>query len=458
MKAIHIIAVGALAIVLSYLYIYYGGSQEPMKFPTDGYFGPGKKTADDTSIKPFKINVPDEVLKDLKERIKRTRIGHKQLEDVQDFTYGMNLKTVMDFKNYWETKYDWRKAEAQLNYFPQYTTQIEGLKIHFIHAKPPANKYQRIVPLLLVHGWPGNIYEFYKIIPYLSDPNNHFDGAESDIAFEVIAPSIPGYGFSEASQKSGFDQIATARIFKKLMNERLGFKRFMVQGGDWGSLVVTNLGRMYPEYLYGVHINMAFVMNAKANFLSILGSFFPTLMFKDKEFYDFSMKKMFLEIIKESGYMHIQATKPDTVGIGLNDSPIGLMTYILEKFSTWTNPNFRNLADGGLEKKFTKDELLTIVTIYWINGNILPSQRYYREYFANLEAQEFAKQYLRVPTALASFPHDLGIRLPREIVETAMNITHFTLMKDGGHFAAFEMPKQLATDIIAFTTETVRIV
>lgn len=158
----------------------------------------------------------------------------------------MNLKTVMDFKNYWETKYDWRKAEAQLNSFPQYTTQIEGLKvtlifllhifitvvfqIHYIHVKPPANKYKVVLPLLIVHGWPGNVYEFYKIIPYLSDPNNHFDGAKSDIAFEVIAPSIPGYGWSEASHKAGFDQIATARIFKKLMNERLGFKRFMAQG------------------------------------------------------------------------------------------------------------------------------------------------------------------------------------------------------------------------------------
>jgi microsomal epoxide hydrolase len=167
---------------------------------------------------------------------------------------------------------------------------------------------------------------------------------------------------------------------------------------------------------------------------------------------------MFFEILKESGYMHIQATKPDTVGVGLNDSPVGLMTYILEKFSTWTNPAYRELPDGGLEKKYTKDELLTIVTIYWVNGNIIPSQRYYREYFANLEAQEFAKQYIHVPTGLASFPHDLGIRMPPEIVRTGMNLTHYTLMKSGGHFAAFEMPKELATDVIAFCTKTVKII
>uniref|UniRef100_A0AC34RAG9 Epoxide hydrolase n=2 Tax=Panagrolaimus sp. JU765 TaxID=591449 RepID=A0AC34RAG9_9BILA len=303
----------------------------PVEFPKNGYFGPGNPKPDDPTISPFKINVSDELLDDLKNRLKNTRIGHEQLEDVpdftydvQDFTYGFNLKTLEKFKTYWLEKYDWRKAEQQLNNFPQFMTQIEGLKIHFIHAKP-AKKYSKVIPLLMVHGWPGNVYEFYKIIPMLTNPNSFLD-EKVDFAFEVIAPSIPGYGWSEASHKAGLDQIATARIFNKLMTDRLKFKKYMVQGGDWGSLVVSNIGRMYPENIYGVHVNMAFDMSTKGFILQMIGSYFPSLVFKDKESATFSMKNFLFEFIKEGGYMHIQATKPDTVGVGLNDSPIGLMT------------------------------------------------------------------------------------------------------------------------------------
>ena len=434
-------------------YLFHSALQpdlSPVEFPKDGYFGQGNKKPDDTSIKPFKINVPNEILEDLKNRIKRARIGHLQLEDVPDFSYGFNLKTLNNFKDYWLEKYDWRKWEAQLNKFNQFTTQIEGLKIHFIHAKPPEKKYSKVIPLLIVHGWPGNVFEFYKIIPILTDPNS-FLKEKSDFAFEVVAPSIPGYGWSEASHKAGLDQISTARIFNKLMTERLKFKKYLVQGGDWGSLVVSNIGRMFPENIYGVHLNMAFIpRNLKTTLLQIFGSYFPTLVWKDREFDSYSVKKMFIEIIKETGYMHIQSTKPDTIGVGLNDSPIGLMTYILEKFSTWTNPSFRDLPDGGLEKKFTKDELLTIIMIYWVNGNILPSQRYYKEFFSHLERFDFANSFIRAPVGVASFPHDLGIRTPREICETVYNVTHYTLMKDGGHFAAFEMPKELAEDVFTF--------
>ncbi|KAE9549743.1 hypothetical protein FO519_007054, partial [Halicephalobus sp. NKZ332] len=391
-----------------------------------------------------------EILQDLKDRIKRTRIGHSGLEDIQDFTYGFNLKTLKQFQDYWLEKYDWRKSEALLNKFNQFTTEIEGLKIHFIHSKPPEKKYLKVIPLLIVHGWPGNIFEFYKIIPMLNDPNSFFK-EKSDFAFEVVAPSIPGYGWSEASKKSGLDQIATARIFNKLMKDRLKFQKYLVQGGDWGSLVVSNIGRMYPENIFGVHLNIAFTpRKLKATLLQIFGSFFPRLFWKHREFDSYSLKSTFFETLKESGYMHIQATKPDTVGVGLNDSPVGLMTYILEKFSTWTNPSFRDLPDGGLEKKFTKDELLTIIMIYWVNGNILSSQRYYKEFFSYPERMSLANKYITAPVGLASFPYDIVGRTPIEVVETTYNLTHYTLMKDGGHFAAFEMPNELAEDVFVF--------
>uniref|UniRef100_A0A914CS32 Epoxide hydrolase n=1 Tax=Acrobeloides nanus TaxID=290746 RepID=A0A914CS32_9BILA len=244
------------------------------------------------------------------------------------------------------------------------------------------------------------------------------------------------------------------------MVDRLKFKKYLVQGGDWGSLVVTNVGRMYPENLYGVHVNMMFMFpgrDFKSTAMMILGSIAPSWVFSSPEFASFNMKRSFVEFIKESGYMHIQATKPDTVGVGLNDSPIGLLAYILEKFSGWTNPLFKSLDDGGLERKFTKDELITIIMIYWLNGNIVSSQRYYKEYFGSPEAMKFAEQYVSAPVGYAHFPHDLGgdAGMPPEIVSVAYNLTHYYRHKDGGHFAAFEVPQYLAKDFITFAKKVV---
>uniref|UniRef100_A0A7E4UUH6 Epoxide hydrolase n=1 Tax=Panagrellus redivivus TaxID=6233 RepID=A0A7E4UUH6_PANRE len=430
-------------------------NKQPYEWPRNGYFGPGHPKQDDTTIRPFKINVSEEEIKELKRRLQTARIGHEQLENVSDFTFGFNKKTLLQFRDYWLNKYDWRKAEAQLNAFPQFTTQIEGVKVHFLHVKPPANKYKTVIPLLLAHGWPGNVYEFYKIIPLLTDPNNKLKPTiPSTVAFEVIAPSIPGYGWSEAGHKSGLNQIATARIFKKLVVERLGHDKFIAQGGDWGSAIVGNIGRMYPEHVYGIHMNSVFFMgNVKGNLLLLAGTIVPKLVYANREFDNFSFKTLFLEIIKESGYMHIQATKPDTIGVGLNDSPLGLMAYIIEKFSTWTNAGYRNLPDGGLLNRFTQDELLTIVSIYWFNQNILQSQRYYREFFADQGVQDFSGSYLKAPTGYASPPHDLGERIPPEVAKTMANVTHFTLLQEGGHFTAFEVPVPLANDIFNFAAK-----
>uniref|UniRef100_A0A915D758 Uncharacterized protein n=1 Tax=Ditylenchus dipsaci TaxID=166011 RepID=A0A915D758_9BILA len=304
-------------------------------FPANGYYGSGNERKDNPSITPFRVEVSNASLQDLKARLEASRIGHQQLEDVSDFEYGMNLATVKSFKDHWLHKFDWRKQEALLNAFPQFTTEIEGLKVHFIHAKPPqSSNYKKVVPLLLVHGWPGNVFEFYKLIPMLVDPQNHLKG-DFDWAFEVVAPSIPGYGWSEQPHKQGFSHLSAARVFNKLMVDRLHFAKYMGQGGDWAQL-------------FGVHLNMVFgfpPLNGRSIFYSIQNSPIST------------RKKAALDFARESGYFHLQATKPDTIGVGLNDSPIGLMTYILEKFSTWTDPQYVQLSDGGLEKKFTKDEL-----------------------------------------------------------------------------------------------------
>jgi len=329
------------------------------------------------------------------------------------------------------------------------------LQIHFLHVKPPANSYKKVVPLLIVHGWPGNVYEFYKIIPMLTDPKKH--GIPYDFAFEVVAPSIPGYGWSEAAHKTGLNTLTTARIFKKLMQDRLKFKKFIAQGGDWGSGVVSHLGRFFPESVYGVHVNMLFISleDLSSAFKALLGSYYPSLVFSDPAFSTYSLKNIFFDIIKESGYFHIQATRPDTVGVGLNDSPLGLLAYIGEKFSVWTNKLYMSLDDGGLEKKYTKDEILTIVTIYWINQNILSSARYYKENFSTQEIRDVNKIFVKAPTGYAAFPNDIGSAVPIEMARKTHNITQYTLMRDGGHFAAFEVPKVLANDVFAFARKQV---
>ncbi|CAK5022623.1 unnamed protein product [Meloidogyne enterolobii] len=441
-----------LAIYLSFLFI---GLKENdvcfLKIPEKGYFGTGEPKNDDLNIKKFKIEFSLKEINQLKERLGKARIGHFELENINDWSYGVKLNELIEWSNYWKDKFDFNKMEGNLNKYPQYLTQIEGIMIHFLHVKPPKPKaYRRIIPLILVHGWPGNVYEFYKIIPMLTDPKSH--SLDFDIAFEVIAPSIPGYGFSEQPHKKGFDSIATARIFNHLMTERLGFKQYLAQGGDWGSLIVSTLGRYYSTNLIGIHINMAFISpfdSCKHFILSLIGCYKPEWVFSEPEhFKNFSIKEKYLGLLEESGYMHIQATKPDTVGVGLNDSPIGLLAYILEKFSTWTNPSYLSLPDGGILKKYSREDILTIISIYWLQGNILSSQRYYKENF--LSKNIFNSKYINIPTAYAAFPYDIGEVTPKELIQLNYNLTQMTIFTDGGHFAAFEMPKELANDILNF--------
>ncbi|KAI3422395.1 hypothetical protein GPALN_012913 [Globodera pallida] len=430
---------------------------QQVDFPREGFFGRGNAFADNASIAPFTVNVTDEELAVLEDRLRRSRLGHEQLEDVQDFEYGFPLGTLLEWRDRWLNEYDWRKAEKALNEMGEhYQTQIEGLQIHFIRARPAdPTAYARVVPILLCHGWPGSVFEFHKLIPILTNPrsNRVHNITSADVAFEVIVPSIPGYGWSEQPHKRGFDQLATARIFHKLMANRLGLRRYVVQGGDWGSLVASNMARMFPDSVAGLHLNSVFLdFKTPSNFaIMLLGSVAPGWVFSGPAHADYNIGNIFWGILRESGYMHIQATKPDTVGVALNDSPLGLLAYILEKFAFWTNPSFLELADGGLGRKFAQEDLLTAISIYWFNGNILSSQRYYKEHFAGYSAAEkLYRKYVRVPTAYAAFPHDLGGVQPRELVSRQFNLSQMTIFEDGGHFAALENPKELAEDIVRF--------
>ncbi|XP_040433983.1 LOW QUALITY PROTEIN: epoxide hydrolase 1-like [Falco naumanni] len=301
----------------------------------------------------------------------------------------------------------------------------------------------------MVHGWPGSFYEFYKTIALLTEPAEHGLN-EGDMVFEVICPSIPGYGFSEAPHQKGFDSKATARKFHKLMN-RLGSKEYYLQGEDWGSLITTNMAQMLPQ---SVNLIFAGREGLRRMISVMLGAYIPWLIGFTREdvrrMYPFIQKNIH-ELLRESGYLHIQATKPDTAGCGLNDSPVGLAAYILEKFSTWRDKSFLHKDDGGLESKYTLDELLANVMIYCVTSSIVSSMRFYKENISKDPGLTGDARFaVYVPTGTAAFPQEL-VHTPRVWAkEVFKNIITYSYMPRGGHFAAFEEPKLLAQDIMHF--------
>ena len=455
--------------------------KSPRPIIEDQWFGPGQRPKkENKEIKPFKINFGDKNLKDLKSRItsdleRLKAVNIKPLED-SAFEYGFNIDyLVNEIGPYWLNKYDWKTQEKMLNtILPQFKTSIDGIDVHFAHVKPKV-KGKKVLPILMVHGWPGSFIEFTKIIPMMTEMK------DQDFVFEVIAPSIPGYGFSSSPAKMGFDAIYSAKIFTELM-QRLGHDTFYCQGGDWGSLITDSLTTLYPEKVRGLHLNMIAVNTPSANLKLIVANLVPSLVLEKKDYSKvIPIKERFGVLLKESGYMHIQATKPDTVGkcflhqnfktsnqffgvaisqdfllftgLGLTTSPLGLASYILEKFSTWTKKSNPNAKDGNLLEKFTIDELLNNIMIYWINGNIIPSQRFYKENFGENFGALDNVPIEKVPVALAAFPEEIFNQPENFITGKYRNIVSYTDMPVGGHFAAYEQPKLLFDDIIQFVAK-----
>ncbi|XP_069464798.1 epoxide hydrolase 1 [Ambystoma mexicanum] len=444
----------ALAVVFGALiYHFMFRKKEETLEMGDGWWGEGQEpeTEEDRTLYPFKVENSEEMLKDLFSRIDQTR-WTEPLENAR-FHYGFNSTYLRKVASYWRDQFSWQKQVDIINQFPHFKTKIEGLDIHFVRVKPPHLPEGRSAkPLIMVHGWPGSFYEFYRIIPLLTDPTSH--GLSAEHIFEVICPSIPGYSFSEASHKQGCDSVAVARIFYKLMM-RLGFREFYAQGGDWGSQICTIISQLAPSNVKGLHLNVVFSPQSPSQMLSILfGKYFPGLFgLRDvdvQRIFPFK-EKVFYYVMKESGYMHIQATKPDTAGCGLNNSPVGLAAYILEKFSTWTDPEFRNLEDGGLERKYSLDDLLTNVMLYWVTGSIVSSMRFYKENLGSkMLNQKHDRVKVKVPTGVASFPNELMHTPPVWAEKKLTNIVSFSDMPRGGHFPAFEQPELLAADIRQF--------
>jgi len=407
------------------------------------WWGPGlPPSKEDESVKTFKINVSDEVLKDLQSRLQIARPFTPPLEGIQQ-QYGMNTDLLTEIIEFWKTKYNWHEREQFLNKFPQYTTNIQGLDIHFLHVKPTETNGLKVLPLLLLHGWPGSVREFYEMIPLMITPQKG-----RNFVFEVIIPSLPGYGFSQGAAKPGLGTAQMAVIFKNLM-KRLGFDKYYIQGGDWGSAIVSNMATLYPDHILGAHINSTFVNTALSRVKLLLGTLNRRwIVEKEHEDSVYPLSKMFHAILLESGYFHIQATKPDTVGVGLTDSPVGLAAYILEKFTTWTNPEWKNREDGGLTLRYSYEQLLDNVMLYWINGCITTSMRLYAEHFSKAHrCLKLDRIPIKVPMACARFKKDVVCQPNTILKEKYPILLQTNDYSDGGHFAALEVPQVLADDI-----------
>jgi pimeloyl-ACP methyl ester carboxylesterase len=324
---------------------------------------------------------------------------------------------------YWRGEYDWRAEEARLNRLPQFRTRIDGQSIHFIHAR---SARADALPLLLMHGWPGSIVEFLEVIPRLVDPESH--GGQAADAFHVVAPSLPGYGFSEAPRAPGWDVERIARAFIELM-QRLGYGRYGAQGGDWGAQVATRIGALDPEHCAALHLNMP-----------LAGRPAEPIPLTDEEKAELAAMARFQA--EESAYAQQQGTKPQTLGVALNDSPAGLLAWIVEKFRTWSD------CGGQPENAFTREQLITNVMLYWVTQTAASSMRLYWE-FKHGGAWGKAPEPVAVPTGVARYPKEV-LRFPRSWVERHYNVKHWAVLPRGGHFAAMEQPALFTEDVRNF--------
>jgi pimeloyl-ACP methyl ester carboxylesterase len=374
------------------------------------------------AVIPFKIQVADSVLSDLKQRLARTRFPGEISGSGWD--YGTNLGYLKELVTYWRDTFDWRAAERRLNQFDQFTTNIDGLDIHFIHQR---SKNPNALALAVTHGWPGSVVEFTKIIGPLTEPTAH-GGTASD-AFHVVAISLPGFGFSGKPAERGYSPERIAGIIAKLM-ARLGYTKYGLQGGDWGSSISRFVALNDASHVAGLHLNFCLAGPPA-------GAKDPNEGVTPAELERTRARSAFFD--NERGYFLEQSTKPQTVGYGLDDSPAGLAAWIVEKFRSWSD------SDGDVEKSFTKDELLTNITLYWVTQSATSSARIYYE---NLRAKP-PQGRVQVPTACAVFPKEISIA-PRRWVEAQYNLTRWTEMPRGGHFAAMEEPNLLVEDIRAF--------
>jgi len=388
---------------------------------------------EDKTVRPFRINVPEAALVDLRQRVRATRWPDK--ETVNDRSQGVQLAKLQALVRYWGTDYNWRKVEANLNALPMFMTYIDGVDIQFIHVR---SRHPNALPLIITHGWPGSILELVKTIGPLTDPTPF--GGRAEDAFDVVIPSMPGYGFSGKPQGTGWGPERIARAWSVLM-QRLGYTRYVSQGGDWGSVVADAMGRQAPAGLLGIHVNMPATVPADVAKALKNGDPAPAGL-SDKEKAAFkSLNDLYT---RGAGYAGIMVTRPQTLGYGLSDSPAGLAAFFYDKFNDWT------YSGGDAEKALTRDEMLDDITLYWLTNTAASSaQLYWENNNNNFNAVEQKTADISIPVAVTVFPGEI-YRAPKSWAERAYpKLIYFNEVDKGGHFAAWEQPELFATELRA---------
>jgi pimeloyl-ACP methyl ester carboxylesterase len=382
-------------------------------------------------IRPFQIEIPEEQLEDLRRRIAATRLPSKEL--VRDRSQGVQLATIQELARYWTTDYDWRACEARLNALPQLVTEIDGVEIHFIHVK---SRHQNALPLIMTHGWPGSVIELLETVGPLTDPTAH--GGDAEEAFHLVLPSVPGYGLSGEPTELGWDNGRTARAWAELMR-RLGYTRYVAQGGDVGAIVTDAMGRQAPEGLAGIHTNLL---------VTTLGA--PTPPPGDTE-----EERAALAAIKAFrtggyGYFLEQSTRPQTIGYALLDSPVALAAWMLDHDTDSYHKISRAFVDGEPAGNLTRDHIVDNITLYWLTGTGASAARWYWELAqAQARAAGQAPPAVSLPVGFTTFPDEI-FRAPRSWVEWSYpNVGYFNEAAKGGHFAAWEEPELFSREIRA---------
>jgi pimeloyl-ACP methyl ester carboxylesterase len=374
----------------------------------------------DTAVLPFTVDISDADLEDLQRRLSTTRWPEKETCD--DWSQGIPLAYTQELAGYWAREYDWRRCEAELNRWPQFRTRLDGIDIHFLHCRSP---HTGALPLIISHGWPGSVLEFRHIIDALVDPVAH--GGSAADAFHVVIPSLPGYGFSGKPTGTGTSVERIGRMWGELM-ARLGYSRYIAQGGDWGSMITQSIGQTETDHCAGIHITMPIVTPD------------PETMNDLKPNEQAALEAMTFYAQWDSGYSKQQSTRPQTLGYGLADSPVGQMAWVVEKFYAWTDCERDGIKHP--EHVINRDELLDNVMLYWLNNTGASSARLYWESFNNPSMQPIA-----MPTGCSIFPKEIFRSSRRWAEQRFQNLIHWNELSQGGHFAALEQPDVLVNEL-----------